>query len=198
MSQKIYTKKGDQGETSLIGGERISKTNARLHAYGSVDEVNSVLGVVRAQLSTLRSLPNLESYCDQMDEWLQMVQNHLFRLGSHMACRQEKLIQKLPYLNQNSVESLEEIMDECSSQLPELKEFILPGGSVISSHLQLARAICRRAERYAVEAFELTRQDGESFPETSLKYLNRLSDLLFVLARYANYRQGISDLTWKK
>lgn len=179
---KIYTKTGDRGETGLFGGARVSKASARVSAYGDVDELNSVLGVVCAQLGD-----DLET-CEN----LRQIQGDLFVLGAELAKNPDKPLQLgISLLAEQDVERLEHYIDELDRGLAPLKTFILPGGSAAASFLHLARTTCRRAER-AVVALAQT----ESVREELVRYLNRLSDLLFTLARGQNARRGVQDIPW--
>ncbi len=181
---KIYTKQGDGGQSSLIGGEPVPKFHERLHAYGSLDELNSLLGVVRSQLT--------DSMVDEMDGVLLVIQNHLFSLGSHLACAHPNFRAKLPTLDSCDVAFLEEAIDKHEEQLPPIQQFILPGGHVVASQMHMARTVCRRAER------ESTKIEDEMVYKFILPYLNRLSDLLYVLARRCNSIAGQEDIFWKK
>lgn len=181
---KIYTKTGDRGLTSLIGGQRVKKDHDRLNAYGNLDELNSVLGVVRSQLT--------ETMKGEIDSLLVQIQNQLFNLGSHLACDNPKARQKLPSLSRHEVQTLEEAIDKHTSQLPPLQEFILPGGHPSAAQMHVARTLCRRAERKSVKIKD------ETTEALIIPYLNRLSDLLFVLARRCNQIAGQRDVTWKK
>ena len=181
---KIYTKQGDKGQTSLIGGQRVSKHHDRLHAYGSLDELNSTLGVIRSQLTD----PMKES----IDPTLFKIQNQLFHLGSHLACETEKARKNLAPLDPGEIAFLEEEIDRHQDHLPPLKQFILPGGHIAASYMHVARTICRRAERLCVQLEDPTTQD------LILPYINRLSDLLYVLARRCNQISGQPDILWEK
>ncbi len=177
---KIYTKKGDRGQTSLFGGQRVSKASCRIDTYGTVDELNSLLGVVRSyDVSPL------------IDELLHKVQKQLFILGADLATPFEKE-KSVPRISQKEVASLETAIDEMQEELPDLKNFILPGGSTPGANLHLARTICRRAERKCVHC-----KEEALFSEHTITYLNRLSDLLFVAARYENYQRGNQEEAWK-
>lgn len=163
---KIYTKKGDEGLTSLIGGDRVSKNHLRIEAYGTVDELNSFIGVVKDQLNseTDRNL-------------LKEIQDDLFVIGSHLASASNSKM-KLPVIVEDDVLKLEQAIDQMNESLEELKSFVLPGGNPISSFCHVARCVCRRAERRVVEISQT-----ENVDPLIIKYLNRLSDFLFVLAR---------------
>ena len=177
---KIYTKKGDQGSTGLIGGTRVSKGDVRIEAYGTIDELNSYVGLI----STLE--------IDQRYQLqLQEIQDRLFTIGSHLAADPEKSKMQLPDLLEADVQKLEHWMDIMDEALPALTAFILPGGHPNCAHAHVARCICRRAERMVVTLDEL-----EGVQELVLAYLNRLSDYLFVLARKINHDAGAIEHTW--
>lgn len=177
---KIYTKTGDSGETSLFGGQRVSKNHSRIDAYGTVDELNSVIGIIRA------SDPD-----PAIEEMLDRIQNELFVLGADLATPPEKNA-KIDRINQNHVYRLEEDIDKLDQHLPPLKSFILPGGSPAAAYLHLARTICRRAERTCFSC-----RQSEIISNEALIFLNRLSDLLFVMARHQNHSKKIKDAVWK-
>lgn len=177
---KIYTRKGDTGETSLIGGKRVSKTSLRIEAYGTIDELNSVIGLVR----------DSARHKDE-DAFLVDIQNNLFTIGSKLATAEGSKME-LPELVKEDVDALEKAMDLMDEQLPALKNFILPGGDLAASHCHLARTVCRRAERRVVELA----QSG-SVDELIIRYLNRLSDYLFVLARFFTAKHGGEETAWK-
>lgn len=191
---KIYTKFGDKGETRLVGGACVQKNNPRVECYGSVDELNSSLGVVIATLSTT---PHAELCVS-----LIAIQNQLFNLGSLLACEKKETLPFLPKIRESDILGLEKLIDEMSAQLPTLKNFILPGGSLTAAHLHVARTTCRRAERNTVGLIQ--QLDGQLSGEeqellfTCLGYLNRLSDYLFIAARFANQAQGLKDQVWQK
>lgn len=184
---KIYTKTGDKGETSLVDGGRVKKTHPRVEAYGTVDELNSTLGICVSLLTEGKELSE-----KIQTKTLIKIQNDLFNLGSHLACSKTEVKAKLPTVNESDISLLEREMDQMTKELPPLKEFILPGGHPLSSNLHLARTICRRAERRVVDLAE------EQSELLSIQFLNRLSDYLFVLARYVNFKAGLNDITWKK
>lgn len=189
MKARIYTKTGDLGETSLVGGMRVSKGNPRLEAYGTLDELNSVLGVVRAHLDPLTD----NTFRTALESSLQMVQNNLFNISSHLACADPALQSQLPGLTSGAMMELESDMDKWEASLPPLREFILPGGSVAASHTHVARTICRRAEREVVRL-----RDSVIVEPDHIVFLNRLSDWLFLLARSFNQRLAFRDITWSK
>lgn len=179
---KIYTKTGDDGTTGLLSSHRVAKDHARIEAYGTVDELNSVLGVARSN--------GLEVGLDAITA---LIQEDLFVVGSALADPDPAG----PFhsaVQPDRVRKLESIIDELEAELPRLTVFILPGGTTAAAHLHLARTVCRRAERGLVA---LGRQPGEAVPEVLTVYLNRLSDLLFVMARAANQRSGVADNPWK-
>jgi|SRR5215469_18727673 len=182
MSLKIYTKTGDKGTTSLIGGTKVLKSDLRIEAYGTVDELNSHVGLCR-------DLMNDESSKNTLKE----IQDRLFTIGSSLACDPEKETKmKIPDLKEEDTRFLEKEIDRMDKELPEMKHFILPGGHITVSHIHIARCVCRRAERCCVRL-------GEKEQENSviIKYLNRLSDYLFVLARYAGHLLRSEEIPWK-
>jgi len=178
---KVYTKSGDDGSTNLGGGQRVSKDSLRVEAYGTVDELNSLIGqAIAAGLA-----PPIEPV-------LRTVQNELFNLGSDLCFLEEdKAKLRLPQIGKRHVRALEEILDRMTNELGPLENFILPGGSPGAAHLHVARAVCRRAERSVV-----TLAADEKIGEWTLRYLNRLSDALFVMARYENRHRGRSEVSW--
>jgi cob(I)alamin adenosyltransferase len=176
---KIYTRTGDKGETGLLGGGRVGKDNTRINAYGTVDECNALLGIIRTF-----------DIGGQLDDMLSQIQNQLFVVGSDLATPEGKQT-KIDRVNDDNVKVLEKWIDLIEDSLPPLKQFILPGGCEAGSYLHLARTVCRRAERWAVA---LSRD--EKVNSSVIVYLNRLSDFLFVAARAANLRVGKSDEPW--
>ena len=178
---KIYTKTGDRGETGLFGGARVSKSSARVEAYGEVDELNSVLGLVLA-----------EPFDAAVSALLVSVQSRLFDVGAELASAPDsKVALGIPLVSEAEVEALEAAIDRAESELVPLKTFVLPGGSRAAATLHLARTVCRRAERRLVALAA-----DEPVRDELVRYLNRLSDALFVLARLANHRAGIADVPW--
>lgn len=180
---KIYTKQGDSGDTGLFGGSRVSKDDVRVEAYGQVDELNAALGLVLAEQPEGFERALLET-----------IQRDLFTIGAELASPDPSKVDKAlagPRVGEPQVAALEDAIDAHESRLPALKNFILPGGAPKAAALHLARAVCRRAERAVVT---LDRHAGVS--PAILKYLNRLSDLLFVLARAANAQAGRGDVKW--
>ncbi len=174
---KIYTKTGDAGETSLIGGRK-SKSAPQVMAYGTVDELNAQIGLTLTK---------------DGDKWatdvLSRIQQELFSLAGEIALG-ENPGREVPKISQTDISQLEKDIDEATKQMPELKNFIIPGGSGRAAHLQVCRTVCRRAERYVVKVQANLRADV-------LQYLNRMSDLLFTLARFENFKAGIKDQIWK-
>lgn len=177
---KIYTKKGDQGQTGLLGGTRVAKHHLRIEAYGTVDELNSWLGLLRDSQKI-----------GELNAQLLRIQDRLFTLGSHLAMDPAKSTFKLPELSNADTLELEKAIDEMETQLPPLQNFILPGGCLPASHAHVARCVCRRAERLVVSLAETEAVPGEILP-----YLNRLSDYLFVVARYITLREGGVESAW--
>jgi cob(I)alamin adenosyltransferase len=183
MSSKIYTKTGDLGKTSLIGGTRVPKSHLRIESYGTVDELNSFIGFLYDQLTDETSRKTLRE-----------IQDRLFTIGSSLACDPEKEPKmKLPDLKEDDIQLLEASIDKMNEALKPMKSFILPGGSMAVSSAHIARCVCRRAERICVNMLE-----HEMFVDPLVvKYLNRLSDHLFVLARYTANLTGVSEIEWK-
>lgn len=178
---KIYTKKGDTGTTQLIGGTRVSKSSIRIESYGTIDELNSYIGLIRDQNIS-------EKYKLQLIE----IQDRLFTIGSSLASDPEKSSMKLPDLHESDVNNLENWMDEMESELPEMKFFVLPGGHTTVSYCHLARCVCRRAERIIVAL-----QEHDFVAELVFKYINRLSDYLFVLSRKLTQDLHAIEQPWK-
>ena len=183
MAIKIYTKTGDKGTTSLIGGTKVSKSHLRIEAYGTVDELNSYIGLCKDLLSD-----------EAGKKILQEVQDRLFTIGSSLACdpiKEPKM--RIPDLKETDVELLEKEIDRMDEIIQPMKSFILPGGHSTLSHLHIARCVCRRAERCCVR-LELESLEVE---EIIIKYLNRLSDYLFVLSRYSGHQLKVEEIPWK-
>jgi cob(I)alamin adenosyltransferase len=183
MAMKIYTKTGDKGTTSLIGGTKVPKSHLRIEAYGTVDELNSYIGLCKDLLTDA-----------QGQKILLEVQDRLFTIGSSLACdpiKEPKM--RIPDLIETDVELLEKEMDRMNERIPPMKNFILPGGHSTLSQLHIARCVCRRAERCCVR-LELESLEVE---EIIIKYLNRLSDYLFVLSRYTGHQLNVQEIPWK-
>lgn len=194
-SPKIYTRTGDKGKTSLIGGTRVVKSHIRLDAYGTLDELNSWIGLLISECRNegQPQSTSIQAELQKLTQFLTEIQNDLFSVGSYLACEDDQLRQRLPNVNEDRVTALEKEMDRHSLVLKPLKNFILPGGTRTIGFTHLARTVCRRAERLCV-AFE---GHGESEVETIvLKYMNRLSDYLFVLARYLHHLFEIEETIW--
>ncbi len=169
---KIYTRGGDRGETSLFGGTRVAKNDPRIEAYGTVDELSSFLGAV----SDVAEIP--------------AIQSDLFEIGAHLASPGTS---RFPGVDASRIEDLERAIDTMESALTPLTTFILPGGSAAAAQLHIARTVCRRAERRVVAL-----EDGSPATQSTITYLNRLSDYLFVAARFANHKAGVADVPWTK
>ena len=177
---KIYTKTGDNGETSLFGGKRVSKDNVRIEAYGTVDELNALIGVAISETTDKSA-----------EEVLRKIQNDLFVLGGDLAAPVNGNKSKIPRTTDEMVKNLENEIDTYENKIPELKNFILPGGTNVSALLHLSRTVCRRAERRVINLSNVEQINFEV-----VKYLNRLSDLLFVLARFENSVNDVPDDEW--
>ena len=180
---KIYTKTGDKGGTSLIGGVRVPKSHIRIESYGTVDELNSYIGMVNDLAAN-----------EQISEWLREIQDRLFTVGSVLATNPDKEVKmKLPDIHDADVTWLEHRIDMMNEVLPEMRSFILPGGNLASSTCHVARCVCRRAERICVAMQE----QQEFIPPLVIQYLNRLSDFLFVLCRYLSHINNAPELPWR-
>lgn len=177
----IYTKTGDKGQTSLIGGTRVPKHHIRIESYGTVDELNSWIGLINDQAIDQESKTILGE-----------IQDRLFTIGSSLASDPEKSKMKIPDLHQSDIELLEKQIDKMNEVLPEMRHFILPGGHTTISYCHLARCVCRRAERNVIHLHET-----EYVNEMVIVYLNRLSDYLFVLARYIAHQLKVNEIAWK-
>ena len=183
MAQKIYTKTGDLGKTSLIGGTKVPKSHLRIESYGTVDELNSYMGLVFDLVND-----------DHTRIILKEIQDRLFTIGSSLASDPEKETKlKIPDLKEEDVTMLEKEIDRMNEKLPEMKSFILPGGHVAVSTVHVARCVCRRAERLCVSL----RETNSFIEPLVIQYLNRLSDYLFVLARFIGHQLKVKEITWK-
>jgi cob(I)alamin adenosyltransferase len=191
---RVYTRTGDRGETSLVGGRRVAKDSPRIVAYGAVDELNAAVGLVRVfNEERLASTGQDVTRLRWLDGVLKKVQNQLFDLGSELATPADAEYEGMFHLGEGEVTELEHVMDECQRDLEPLKSFILPGGGRVHAFLHQARTVCRRAER---EVLALSRVEPVS--EWSLRYLNRLSDLFFVLGRWVGKHAGEQEYLWER
>ncbi|TDB68767.1 cob(I)yrinic acid a,c-diamide adenosyltransferase [Arundinibacter roseus] len=178
---KIYTKTGDTGSTSLVGGTRLSKAHMRIEAYGTVDELNACIGLLRDQPVNAHRREELKE-----------IQDRLFTIGSHLAAENDLNFSKLPDLHESDSEMLEQLMDQMDADLPPLRAFVLPGGHPSVSFGHVARTVCRRAERAVIYLHE-----HEPVEAILIKYLNRLSDYLFVLCRKMTVELAVEEVIWK-
>ncbi len=183
---KIYTKTGDQGQTSLYGGERVDKDHLRIETFGTIDELNAELGVARACLASAAT-----DYAE-IDQLLGTIQNHLFDLGAELATS-EPQAKGTQLLGEEAIQQLEQAIDRFDGSLPTLTQFVLPGGTASAAQLHVARCVCRRSERSLARLIREATVRG-----VVMVYLNRLGDLLFVLARAANHLAGQPDVPWQK
>lgn len=187
---KVYTRTGDAGKTRLAGGQQVWKDSLRVEAYGTVDELNSSIGIVRVLNSETRECNKQAS---QLENELRWVQNKLFDVGSILATAPGQTFRNMPQVFANDVTRLEKMIDRCQKTLEPLKEFILPGGGKVSGFLHQARTICRRAERLCVALSKTEPVDPQI-----IKFINRLSDTLFVLARWVAKTQGEPEFLWER
>jgi cob(I)alamin adenosyltransferase len=186
---RVYTRAGDEGLTALVGGKRVPKDTARIESYGTIDELNSILGLARVFNTKEPESPARA----RMEEILKGLQNELFDLGSELATPPEAAYAGMFRVGAAEVEALEKLMDALQEDLEPLDSFILPGGGVVSAFLHQCRTVCRRAER---DLFRLARE--EEVGEWPLKYVNRLSDLFFVLSRWIAHQQGEPEYLWER
>jgi len=187
---RIYTRRGDQGDTDLVGGTRVPKDGLRIEAYGAVDELNAAVGVARAvNAAELRRPPASR----ELDAILKRLQNELFDLGGELATPPADFVPGMFRVGAAEVKALETVLDRCQKDLKPLKSFVLPGGGRVSAFLHVARTVCRRAER---DVLRLMRT--EDIGEWPLAYLNRLSDLLFVLSRWIGHHRGEREFLWER
>lgn len=186
---KIYTKTGDNGTTRLVDGSCVEKFNLRVEAYGTVDELNSYIGLIYSLTPD-----NQYTFANTtLKNTLYTIQNNLFIIGSLLATEKQSVFTNLPQIIDSDIIELEQHIDAMTLNLPELKNFILPTGQILSAHLHVARTLCRRSERRAAEVAH-----NHTHYDKVLIYLNRLSDYLFTAARYINYCQKTEDILWKK
>ncbi len=183
----VYTRGGDQGQTSLVSGNRISKGDERIDLYGEVDELNSFLGFACSELEKLKIDSELHSY-------ILSLQSRLFDLGSNLACEknlQEKY--KLPQISDDEIVKMEKTIDQLNSSLKPLKHFIMPGGEEIASRFHICRTVCRRVERSLVR---FDNHNPDELPVNAIKFMNRFSDFLFIVSRYVNAKLGREEILW--
>lgn len=186
---KIYTRNGDSGTTHLVGGQVVPKEDMRIEAYGTIDELNAILGLARDSLS--RSALKADEV-QALNSFFQSTQNNLFNLGSDLATRIDDRWEGMPLTNAKDTEGLEQLIDSWNESLEPLKSFVLPGGNEIAAHLHLARTVCRRAERRIVALSRDEKIGGDVIP-----YVNRLSDALFVLSRRVIHLSNDQELLWE-
>ena len=185
---RVYTRTGDKGDTALVGGKRVLKDSSRIESYGTIDELNSIVGLARAFNAEKRGAANRF-----LDDVLAKIQDELFDLGSELATPEDAAYAGMYRVGAAEVKRLEETIDRCQKDLAPLKSFILPGGGKVGSFLHQCRTVCRRAER---DIFRLSRD--EQLSEWPLKYVNRLSDLFFVLSRWIGKQTGEQEYLWQR
>lgn len=195
MAFKIYTRTGDKGRTALIGGTKVPKSHIRIESYGTVDELNSYIGLLSDHLAAASGVVSHPVFpLTASIQTLREIQDRLFTIGASLACDPDKESKmKIPDLNEDDIKALEEDIDRMNEGLPEMKSFILPVGHIAVSTAHVARCVCRRAERICVQMQE----DGQFIDPLVLKYINRLSDHLFTLARYAGHLLQAEEIPWK-
>ena len=187
---RIYTRTGDHGETALVGGRRVPKDSPRIEAYGTVDELNSIIGLARVFNAERLSKGKAPRWLDGV---FRQLQNELFDLGSELATPDDAVYEGMHRIGESEVKALEALMDQCQKDLEPLKSFVLPGGGRVGGYLHQARTVCRRAER---RILALSR--GETLSPWPLTYVNRLSDLLFVLSRWVAKKGGEAEYLWER
>ena len=187
---RVYTRTGDKGETGLVGGKRVAKDSPRIEAYGTIDELNSIAGLARAFNAERLKQGAAHRF---LDEVLGKIQDELFDLGSELATPAESAYEEMYRVGEKEVKRIEELIDQCQKDLAPLNSFVLPGGGKIGALIHQCRTVCRRAER---EILRLSRM--EQLSEWPLKYVNRLSDLFFVLARWAGKQTGEKEILWQR
>ncbi len=187
---RVYTRTGDKGQTALVGGKRVSKDSQRIEAYGTIDELNSIVGLARTFNDEKLDVSDAHRF---LDAALRQIQDELFDLGSELATPPDAVYEGMYRLGAAEVKKLEALMDQCQKDLEPLKSFVLPGGGKIGAYLHQCRTVCRRAER---EILRLSRV--EELSEWPLKYVNRLSDLFFVLSRWISKQTGESEYLWQR
>jgi cob(I)alamin adenosyltransferase len=187
---KVYTRTGDRGETALVGGKRLPKDAPRIEAYGTIDELNSIVGLARVFNEEKLSAGDAHRFLDLV---LRQIQDELFDLGSELATPEDFSYPGMYRVSEREVKKLEQLIDECQKELGPLKSFVLPGGGRIGAYLHQCRTVCRRAER---DILRLSR--AEPLSEWPLKYVNRLSDLFFVLSRWISKQSGEQEYLWQR
>ena len=187
---RVYTRTGDRGETALVGGKRVPKDSLRIEAYGTIDELNSIVGLARAFNEEKLADGDAHRFLDTV---LRQIQDELFDLGSELATPLDFFKEGMYRVGEREVKKIEQLIDECQKELEPLKSFILPGGGRIGAYLHQCRTVCRRAER---EILRLSRSEDVS--EWPLKYVNRLSDLFFVLSRWISKKTGQDEYLWQR
>jgi cob(I)alamin adenosyltransferase len=187
---RVYTRRGDQGDTDLVGGARVGKDAPRIDAYGSVDEVNASIGAVRAVAAATPRRPRV---LRDLDDVLRRIQSELFDVGAELATPRDAWIEGMFAIGDDQVRALERDIDRCQRDLTPLRSFVLPGGGPVSALLHVARTVCRRAERDVLRLMRV-----ETVADGPLRYLNRLSDLLFVLARWVGHHLGEREHLWER
>ena len=187
---RVYTRTGDRGETALVGGRRVPKDSPRIEAYGTVDELNAIIGLARVFNAEQKRPGKRHRW---LDEVLRRIQNELFDLGSELATPEDAAYEGMHRVGEAEVTRLEQLIDHCQAELQPLKSFVLPGGGRIGAFLHQARTVCRRAER---EILRLSR--AETVAHGPLRYVNRLSDVLFVLSRWVARRLGEREYLWER
>jgi cob(I)alamin adenosyltransferase len=192
---RVYTRTGDGGETALVGGRRVAKDAPRIEAYGTIDELNAIIGLARVFNAENSKKGNLKQGKDHrwLDEVFRRIQNELFDLGSELATPEDAVYEGMHRVGEAEVTALEKLMDGCQKDLKPLKSFVLPGGGPVGGFLHQARTVCRRAER---RVLALAR--SETVSPWPLRYVNRLSDLLFVLSRWVGQRLGETEYLWER
>ena len=187
---RVYTRTGDHGETALVGGRRVPKDSPRIEAYGTIDELNAIIGLARVFNAEQKKPGKRHRWLDGV---LRRLQNELFDLGSELATPADAAYEGMFRVGPEQVTALERLMDECQKELTPLKSFVLPGGGRVGGFLHQARTVCRRAERRVLELSRV-----ETIGEWPLKYVNRLSDLLFVLSRWVGKHLGETEYLWQR
>jgi cob(I)alamin adenosyltransferase len=187
---RVYTRTGDKGDTGLVGGKRVPKDSARIEAYGTIDELNSVVGLARTFNDEKINVSEAHRFLDVI---LRQIQDELFDLGSELATPPDFFQEGMYRVGEREVKKIEQLIDECQKELEPLKSFVLPGGGKIGAYLHQCRTVCRRAER---EILRLSRV--EELSEWPLKYVNRLSDLFFVLSRWISKQTGEGEYLWQR